>query len=294
MLFKDINRLLTIEKYGSFSKAADELFISRSALTQQIKQLEKELGFIIFDRNHKGVSLTKEGTYFINEIQQLQSGYDKTIDYCRRNQHMVQDFIVIGVMPNLKSPFLSIICKEFRQQYPLVEIRFRDYFLKDYEAKFKAKEFDISVEYFFNYNHSLKEIEGKKLLTTTHSLHVVPDHPLAHNKSIRFEDLRGHKLIMYRQGVTKSEDMLREYLQNNEPEITIIDINTYDSSLFTTCELDKAVLLTYSPYHFSQFIQIPAAWNIPVELGFCYHKDRRPIVNDFIVVAESVIQTHSF
>lgn len=296
MIFKDIDRLLTIEKYGSFSKAADELYISRSALTQQMKQLEKELGFSIFDRDHKGATLTREGSYFIEEMQRIRTNYDEAIHQCRQNQQTIRDTILIGMMPNLKSPFLTQICKEFCIRYPLVEIRFQDYFLRDYLVRFQNREFDISAEYFFNYIHTIKGLEMHKMFTATHKLQVVPEHPLANKSVIHFEDLRGHKLIMYRRGMTKSEDQLRDYIQQHEPEITIIDIESYDSSLFTRCMLDDAVLLSYSVYDqsFPQFVHIPAGWNIPVELGFCCHKNCRPIINDFLSVADEVLMNYHF
>ncbi len=294
MIFKDIDRLLSIEKHGSISKAADELYISRSALTQQMKQLEKELGFTIFTRDHTGICMTEEGSYLIEEMQKIKTNYEDTIQHYRQKQHGARDSIVIGLMPNLKSPFLPNVCKKFRQQHPEVQIRFQEYFLKDYIYRFQAREFDISTEYFYNYIHDIKGLCAKRLATISHTLLVVPDHPLASKPSIGFEDLRGHKLIMYRRGITKSEDLLRDYLLYHEPEITILDIDSYDGALFTRCELESAVLLSYSLYDqsFPQFISVPAAWNIPVHLGFYYHRDCRPAVRDFIKTAENMFRTY--
>lgn len=287
-MFKDIDRLLSIMEHGSFSKAADELYITRSALTQQVKQLENELSFTIFKRDYKGVTLTKEGAYFIEEMQKIKMAYEQTVKNCRKADQ-IRDSIAIGMMPNLKSPFLSAVCKEFCLRYPWVEIKFKDYFPTEFASKFQAREFDISAEYFFNYIHDIKGLKALKISESSLSLQVVPDHPLASRTSIGFEDLRGHKLIMYRRGITKSEDYLRDYLLQNEPDISIIDIDIYDSSLFTKCELENAVLLSYSLYDqsFSQFIHIPSRWEIPVHLGFYYHENCKPIVNDFISVAEA-------
>ncbi len=288
MVFKDIDRLLSIEKHGSISKAADELYITRSALTQQVKQLEKELGFTIFEKDYTGVRITEEGSYLMKELLKMKADYDDTIEHCRRQQHSTQDSITIGLMPNLKSPFLTGVCKEFRQEHPNVQIRFKEYFLKDYALQFQAKEFDISAEYFFNYIHDIKGLRAKKIATTSHCLLVVPGHPLTSKDSITFEDLRGYKLIMYRRGIAKSEDVLRDHLLLHEPEISILDIDSYDGSLFNRCELEDAVLLSYALYEqsFSQFISIPAAWDIPIGLGFYYHDDCRPVVRDFIAAAE--------
>lgn len=293
MTFKDIDRLLSIEKHGSISKAADELYISRSALTQQMKQLEKELGFTIFTRDHTGICMTEEGSYLIEEMQKMRTNYEDTIQHCRQKQHDAQDSIVIGLMPNLKSAFLPDVCREFRRQHPKVQIQFKEYFLKDYAHKFQTREFDISTEYFYNYVHDIKGLCAKRLATISHTLLIVPDHPLAAKTSIGFEDLRRHKLIMYRRGITKSEDLLRDYLLQHEPEITILDIDSYDGSLFTRCELEDAVLLSYSLYgqSFPQFVSVPAAWDIPVHLGFYYYKDCRPVVKDFIKTAENMFHT---
>ena len=95
---------------------------------------------------------------------------------------------------------------------------------------------------------------------------------------------------MYRRGITKSEDVLRDYLLKHEPEIQVVDIDSYDSSLFTKCELEDAVLLSYALYdtNFPQFIHIPAAWNIPIHLGFCHHKNCRPIIREFLAVAKEL------
>ncbi len=99
---------------------------------------------------------------------------------------------------------------------------------------------------------------------------------------------------MYRRGITKSEDMLRNYLLQHETEVTILDIDSYDGSLFTKCELEGAALLFYSLYEqrFPQFVSVPAAWDIPVPLGFYYHRDCRPIVREFVKVAAKLFEEY--
>lgn len=64
----------------------DRLYISRSALTQQMKQLEKELGFTIFERGHTGVALTREGAYLVERLQKMKADYEETVRYCREQR----------------------------------------------------------------------------------------------------------------------------------------------------------------------------------------------------------------
>jgi len=58
-----------VAESGSFSKAAEKLYISQPAITQTIKKLEEQLGGKLFYRNNNGVSLTEEGKYLYEYIK---------------------------------------------------------------------------------------------------------------------------------------------------------------------------------------------------------------------------------
>lgn len=289
---KSMERLFVIEKQGSFAKAADQLYISRSALVQWVKQLETELGFSIFLRDHRGVYLTEMGRFFLKEMQSLLRTYNSAVTRCRKMQNRQSESITIGAMPNLSSFMIPKLCVAFRQKYPDVEIRFKDYFPSEYFQKFRSGDFDISVEYASNYRFDGEDFTFLKLMDDHYCCKVSPSHPIAPKMSVSFEDLRGEKLYMYKRGITKSGDQLRDYILKNEPDIEIIDIDNYDSALAATCELENAVLLYYSMYShcLPTLVSVPATWDIPIELGIGYHKSCRPIVQCFVEVAEELFR----
>ena len=64
MLLKQMKYFITIVDCHSFTEAAEQCFISQSAISQQIKSLEKELGIRLFERNKRQFSLTPAGEYF--------------------------------------------------------------------------------------------------------------------------------------------------------------------------------------------------------------------------------------
>lgn len=286
-----LDRLLTIAREGSFARAAETLNVSRSALVQQIGQFEEQLGFPIFYRSHKGVRPTETGALFLRETQKLLGSYRTLVKRCAAQYRTGRESIVIGVMPNLRSTVLPEVCKVFKRRFPNVEIRFRDYFPADFFGGFRRGEVDICGENVWLY--MLREEPGLafvKLVDSAHCCAVLPGHPLADCKLVTFEKLRGHRLIMYRRGITRCDDMLRDYILEHEPEIELIDIEVYDSSLITRCELEDAALLMYRTYesNFHGFIIIPTDWPFPLELGLGYHTDCRPVVSKFIEVALEV------
>lgn len=71
MTFQQLKYILEIARCGSINKAASNLFISQSNISNSVKELEKELNIIIFDRTNKGVDLTNKGKEFISYIRPL-------------------------------------------------------------------------------------------------------------------------------------------------------------------------------------------------------------------------------
>ncbi len=68
---KDICCILETAKEKSITKAADNLFLTRSAVSQNISRVEKELGFALFNRTNRNVKLTEAGTYFMENAEEL-------------------------------------------------------------------------------------------------------------------------------------------------------------------------------------------------------------------------------
>ena len=80
MLLKQMKYFITVVDCHSFTEAAEQCFISQSAISQQIKSLEKELGIRLFERNKRQLSLTPAGEYFyrhrkviLDEIEELKT-----------------------------------------------------------------------------------------------------------------------------------------------------------------------------------------------------------------------------
>ena len=71
MTLQQLKYIVTVAEKGTFSKAAKSLFLSQPSLTKAIKELEKEMGVVIFDRTNKGVSVSKEGEIFLGYARQV-------------------------------------------------------------------------------------------------------------------------------------------------------------------------------------------------------------------------------
>ena len=77
MLQPQLRTFLTVCQTGSFSKAAEALFLTPSAVLHQMRFLETELGVTLFQRSSKGVTLTQQGEYLESQIQKLNQRCEK-------------------------------------------------------------------------------------------------------------------------------------------------------------------------------------------------------------------------
>lgn len=288
MYNKHIDSFLSIADTGSFAKAAEAIHISRTALIQQINLLEEHIGFSLFIRSSKGVSLTPMGILFAKRAREIQKISADTLADCRTLQNTKQ--IRIGVLPNLPLNILGPICTAYYKQYPDTKIIFVERSSSEYLSAFLNNEFDISADYM---SHLVTDNEGicfAKLATDSFNCAVPPNHKLSGLEKISLNDLKGQEVALLIAGLAQAEDNLRNHLKKAAPEIKIIDIESFGKSLPLTCLLENRCLLHYSvtQKEYEPLISIPLETEkaCPIELGLCYKTNASKEVRSFINFAE--------
>lgn len=123
MTHQDILYLTTIYEEGSFSRAADKLYISQSALSQSVRKLEKELGVNLFLRQGTHVEPTeacrlfvREGKKVLEAMEQLQMSMHV---YARSNHAELK----VGMPPFLIKNYLPYVLNRFEERYPDISIK---------------------------------------------------------------------------------------------------------------------------------------------------------------------------
>lgn len=120
MEFRNMKTFLKVSDLQSFTKAAEELGYSQSTVTVQIKQLEEELGVLLFERIGKNVKMTEHGRVFrsqareiVHAVEQLRSSMGET--------KQIRGSLRVGTVDSLCTKRMPYILQEFRKHCPLVE-----------------------------------------------------------------------------------------------------------------------------------------------------------------------------
>ncbi|AWI04878.1 LysR family transcriptional regulator [Clostridium drakei] len=121
MELREINTFLVAAEKMNFSKAAKQLGYTQAAVTIQIKQLEKDLGVLLFDRIGKSVYLTDSGEKFLTYAQKILF-YTEEAKAGLKNEKLYSGVIRIGTSESILSTSFSRIIKEFHHIHPNMHI----------------------------------------------------------------------------------------------------------------------------------------------------------------------------
>lgn len=107
----------------SFSKAAKELYISQPSLSSMVKKLEKELGFLIFDRSENPVELTPEGRIYIEYLEELMQNEKEMLHKISRLSAADGGLLSVGGSDYLSNVLLPMACGEFHRRFPEATVK---------------------------------------------------------------------------------------------------------------------------------------------------------------------------
>lgn len=122
MEFHQLEYFLAVTKFKSFSRAADEIKISQSSLSQQISKLEEELGVTLFSRTTRSVQLTLVGMEFAEYAQQILSALADAQKCINDYLSVEKTQLSLGVLPVIKQYHCSGLLAAFQQAYPGIEL----------------------------------------------------------------------------------------------------------------------------------------------------------------------------
>jgi len=194
--FRQLRVFNEVAKHLSFVRAAENLHLTPPAVTMQVKELENHVGTPLFERQGKKVSLTTAGEYMLVYTRRILSTLKDAEDAAARLVHAQTGVLTIGMVSTAKY-FMMKLLAQFKEKHTGVEMRLatgnRDHLLKLLENN----ELDVAVM-----GRPPRELKTRAEPFAAHP-HVfvsAMSHPMAQERRIRAEDLRGQEFIVRERG----------------------------------------------------------------------------------------------
>jgi LysR family transcriptional regulator, transcription activator of glutamate synthase operon len=181
-----------VAEVKSFTKAADALALTQSAVSHAITNLESEFGFLLVNRNRSGITLTTEGETMLLAIRKVLQENEKVHQEAASLLGLAKGTIKIGIFKSVSTKWLPEIIRLMEKNYPEIQIQLKEGDYLEIEQWLLSGEIDCG---FINITHSsqfhIVSLKKDRLLC------VVSDQSaLYHQKTVSFEDLEKEPFIM--------------------------------------------------------------------------------------------------
>ncbi len=181
-----------VAELQSFTKAADAMALTQSAVSHAITNLESEFGFPLVNRNRAGITLTTEGETMLLAIRKVLQENEKVHQEAASLLGLAKGTIKIGIFKSVSTKWLPEIIRLMEKNYPEIQIQLKEGDYLEIEQWLLSGEIDCG---FINITHSSQfhiiSLKKDRLLCV-----VSNQSALYHQKTVSFEDLEKEPFIM--------------------------------------------------------------------------------------------------
>lgn len=273
MKLQQLKYVIAVADTNSMNEAAKQLFVAQPSLSGAIKEIEKELGFEIFNRTNKGVELTKAGSEFIAYAKQVM----EQVDNLERRFFATESEASILSVSEQHYAFAVAAMIDFinEQDMEAYDFSMRECQTSEVVDDVKNLRSEIGLLSTNNFNSKVimrylkdNRMEFIPLFTSEPCVFLSEDHPLAKRKSLKLEDLADYPYLCYQQKsadslyfseeIMSSIDYKKKIVVNDRATIfnMIEGIDGYTIGTGMTCKKLNGKAITSIPLEIDEIITI--------------------------------------
>ena len=294
MISPQLLTFIIVAKNGSFSKTAEAMYISPTAVMKQIDSLEERLGVTLFKRTNHGLQLTDAGQSVLSDAKYL-------VDYATRAEEKAREIdrkenqrsIRIGTSLMTPAKFILDIWAEIQDIAPNLKVELIPFENTPENAREILSNLGMQIDVVAGiYDDDFKvergfqtvHLEDKKV-----SFAVPLTSPLAFKRSIAPEDLKQTGAMFIRKGWNKYIDELRNACENAGVKVT--EFNFFNIAAFNEAVKQNIPIIAISGWENAHPLLkiVPSNTNVTVPYGIMYSLEPSKHVKQFIKAVESIV-----
>jgi DNA-binding transcriptional LysR family regulator len=196
---RQLRAFLAVHQLRKLSAAAEKLFVTQSAVSMLIRQLEEGLGARLFDRTTRSLQPTAAAAEMLATAERILRDVDSLSDGFRELSELQRGRVCLAITPTLASFVMPAAIRRFGQAHPQVRVIVDDCAPDQFVQRIVGEHVDFGIG---TPERIGTEIEARTLLRDHLSLVCRRDHPLAANakKAVRWTELAEHPVITVRPG----------------------------------------------------------------------------------------------
>lgn len=292
-----IETFIKVADAGSFNKAAEELYITPTAVIKQINLLESSLDLVLFERTHRGLILTNAGKSLYQDAKYIIRYCKDSVVRAKNAMSEGENIIRIGSSPTTPAQLLMQMWPKIQEQCPDIKFEIVPFENTPENAKEilanLGKNIDIIGGIFDDTMLKLRKCEGLQLSREPFCCAVSIHHKLAQKDKLQIGDLYGENLMLMHRGWSNYVDRLRDDIWQNHTQIHIVDFDFYSMSIFNRCENTNDVLLAIPGWaNVHPLLKvIPVEWEYSIPYGLLHSMTPSENVRRVLDAAKNIVKT---
>ena len=236
---KQLRYFVALEENEHFGKAAESCFVSQSAFSVAIKELEAQLGAQLVDRTNKNVTITRVGREVANHARHCLRDVEYLAEVARSNQESLTGRLNMGVIPTIAPFVLPTLMPRLRESYPDLQLYLREDTTQAIYAALMGGELDVVL---LALPYKLSNVETCTLFKDHFLLACHKDTRFLDPDDYRFESLPDESVLLLEDGHCLRDHALSACKIQNQETVSRFAA----SSLYTLIEMvDSDIGITY-------------------------------------------------
>ena len=178
------------------SRAALKLHVSQPGLSRQVRDLEEEIGFQLFERSAKSLRLTGAGRVFLEEARRVLQHAEEAVKKARLVAGSTAGELNIGYAPSLTVQILPPALRKFQETFPKVRVSLHDLSTEEMLAQLQSGALQVALMV-RPARRNLAGLGFQEIARYPMCAAASPQHPFAKKKSVTLQQIVGEPLIGY-------------------------------------------------------------------------------------------------
>lgn len=198
MEFRQLRYFVKVAELRSFSEASKALFISQSTLSQQIKQLEEELGVELLVRDSRHVSMSDYGEQYLPYAKQVLKDVDTSTERMNDVRQLKIGTLNVGATYTF-CPLLADTVRDYMKKYPGIKLKIYCRSMENLMEMLEHGQLDVALPYKPLQNYD--DIDSHILFNSNLCVIAGKDNPVAKKERIRLAELENLPLVLPAKGL---------------------------------------------------------------------------------------------
>jgi DNA-binding transcriptional LysR family regulator len=290
---RDLRYFVAVADELHFTRAAESLRISQPSLSRQIRVLERDLGFPLFQRDRRAVTLTDAGEALLPRARELLGAWEEALAEGTRRAREAAAVLRVGFQTSVAGPLYQVTVTHFRQAHPGMTVELKLHSWSDPTAGLLDGTSDVAFVWLPIAGE--ERLAGRTLWTEPRHVALWCGHRLAEHAELRISDLLDEPFV----ALPPAAGVLRDHWlamdeRDGHPARIGAQVETPDETFEAVAAQQGVALLSAGNaqvYSRREIVTRPVVDISDAEFAVAWRAgDERPIVRDFADAAEEAIR----